>query len=520
MKALLAAAVSGILLYLSQGLNDMWFLAGFALVPILWLAYSNVPLWQLILASMSAWLVGQIYAFQCYGSVSPLLILSGLLPLTILFPLAVIFARFTQQRASGLATLFAYPACWTSLEFLYGFVAPNGSFGSLAYSQMSAPLVIQSASLLGMYSVTFLICLFANSLAMALRSLSRSGRLLTLGLGICALDLVFGFVRLSQPQPAAVTVSAFVDGSAMLAAYRSDTLDSALSVPTAYANAIRQAAAQGAQFAVTAEGGIVSRQEWRDTLLAPLSAVARQTGVQIVAGVYERVPPADLAFALQSDGTTRSYAKRHLVPFVETEFKPGHGSGWLGEGRAMAICKDMDFPRTILGDAKSGIRLMGVPAGDFGKDAWLHARMAIMRGVENGFAIVRAADEGLLTASDAEGRVIAQKSAASPGMTVLIADLPLGPGPTLYTRIGDTFPYCLIVLCLGLGAVIVRRRLTLGGLSIQYAFRSFVESDGSKQASRNFPDTRSTRPWPVSPRAPQERWPFHSTWRLRMPSML
>jgi apolipoprotein N-acyltransferase len=122
----------------------------------------------------------------------------------------------------------------------------------------------------------------------------------------------------------------------------------------------------------------------------------------------------------------------------------------------MEICKDMDFPRTILGDARQGIRLMGVPAGDFGKDAWLHARMAIMRGVENGFSIVRAADEGLLTASDSRGRVIARKTAEPSGMTVLIASLPLGSGPTVYTRIGDTFAGCLIVLSILIGVICVR----------------------------------------------------------------
>ena len=454
MKPVLAALLSGLLLYLSLGLSDLWFLAWFGLIPILWLAYANVPVWQLILAAMCAWLAGQIYAFQCYGSVSPLLILSGLLPLTILFPLALMFARLAQRRASALASLLAFPACWTAFEYLYGLVAPNGSFGSLAYSQMSAPLLIQCASLLGMYSITFLICLFANVAAMALHPPLRSSRLLVLGFCLCALDVAFGYVRLSRPHPITVTASAFVDESAMLAAYRSDTLESAVGVSAAYASAIRQAAAQ---FAVTPEGGIVTRQEWRSAILAPLSSVARETGVQIIAGVYERVPPADLAFAFQADGAPRRYAKRHLVPFVENEFTPGHSSGWLGDGRAMEICKDMDYPRTILGDAKYGIRLMGVPAGDFGKDAWLHARMAIMRGVENGFAVVRAANEGLLTASDAEGRLIAQKNAAPSGMTVLIAALPLGPGPTFYTRIGDAFPWCAVVLFLAIGALCARR---------------------------------------------------------------
>jgi apolipoprotein N-acyltransferase len=321
------------------------------------------------------------------------------------------------------------------------------------------PLLIQSASLAGMYSVTFLICLFANALAMTFYASLRSARLLALAFGVCALEVIFGYVRLSQPQPGAVTISAFVDGGAMLAAYRSDTLDSALDVSTAYANAIREAADQGARFAVTAEGGIVTRPEWHDAILAPLVAVARQNGVHIIAGIQDRVPPADLAITLQTDGTMRSYAKRHLVPFLEAELTPGRASGWLGEGRATEICKDMDFPRTILSDAQQGIRLMGVPAGDFGKDAWLHARMAIMRGVENGFSIVRAADEGLLSASDSRGRVLAQKAANSSGMTTLIASLPLGSGPTLYTRIGDVFAWCVVALSLVFGWLCARRQI-------------------------------------------------------------
>jgi apolipoprotein N-acyltransferase len=458
MKPVLAALLSGVLLYLSLGLSDCWFLTGFALVPILWLAYSQVPTWQLMLASVGAWLAGQIYAFQCYGAVSPLLTLSGLLPLTILFPLALLFARLTKRRALTLATLLSFPACWTALEYLYGLVAPNGSYGSLAYSQMSAPVLIQSASLLGMYSVTFLICLFANTLAIALHKSMRSTLLLALALSVCALNVVFGAVRLSRAQPDVLTVSAFVDESAMHTAYRTDTLESAVDTSAAYAGAIRKAAAQGAQFAVTPEGGIVSRQEWRAAILAPLATVAQETNVQIVAGVYERAPPADMAVALRAASASRIYTKRHLVPFLETEFTPGRSSGWLGGGRAMEICKDMDYPRTILGDAKYGIRMMGVPAGDFGKDAWLHARMAIMRGVEDGFAIVRSASEGLLTVSDATGRVIARKSAASSGMTVLIAAVPLGAGPTLYARMGDIFPWCVVILFLALCVLCVTPR--------------------------------------------------------------
>jgi apolipoprotein N-acyltransferase len=78
--------------------------------------------------------------------------------------------------------------------------------------------------------------------------------------------------------------------------------------------------------------------------------------------------------------------------------------------------------------------------------------MAIMRGVENGFALVRAANSGLVTASDAKGRIVAAKVDAPVGLTMIVADLPLGPGPTLYTRIGDAFAWFCLALLLLIGA--------------------------------------------------------------------
>src|SRR4029077_20841237 len=98
-------------------------------------------------------------------------------------------------------------------------------------------------------------------------------------------------VRLSQPQPTTITVAAFVDEDEGRAAYRSDTLNSSTSVSEAYARAIRATTAQGVQFAVTSEGGIVTRREWRATILSPLKVLAQQAGVQIIVVVTERAPP-------------------------------------------------------------------------------------------------------------------------------------------------------------------------------------------------------------------------------------
>src|SRR5262249_8877384 len=155
----------------------------------------------------------------------------------------------------------------------------------------------------------------------------------------------------------------------------------------------------------------------------------------------------------------RSYSKRHLFPGLEDVFTRGTAPGVFGGGLATAVCKDMDFPATLRHDAHLGITAMGVPANDFVYDEWIHARSAIPRSVENGFALVRAASQGVLTISDADGRVIARKTAPNRGdMTVIVADVPLGPGATLYTRIGDVFAWA----CAGLTLVLFGAAIAAG----------------------------------------------------------
>lgn len=459
MFVLLAALLSGAMFYLSQGLADVWALAWFAPVPLLWLAYGRAPTWQVAGASAVAILAGSAYALQCYTTLPVMIIVAVVAPQVVLFPMAMVFARMVQRRGPALLTLIAFPATWTAIEYLVGVVSPHGTYGSLAYSQVSAPLLIQGASLFGYCAVTFVLCLFANTLAMAIRTRRNSIPAIATGLAICAIHVAFGLVRLSPHQQQTVRAAAMVDETAAGYAWRAKTLQDASAVVETYAQAIRGAAAQGAAFVVTPEGGMPLNAAWEPAIQAQLAAVANQANVHIVAGFNQMEPAGDIALSFQPGTAVQFYAKRHPVPILEDRFVPGTQSGWLGNGRAMEICKDMDFPSIIRADAARGIRLMGVPAGDFGLDAWMHARMAVMRSVEGGFAMVRAANEGLVTINDAQGRLIASKMAAPAGLTQVVADVPLGSGPTIYVRIGDVFAWLCVAISLLAGVSLVRHRL-------------------------------------------------------------
>jgi apolipoprotein N-acyltransferase len=444
MKVVLAAILSGIMFFLSQGLADVWALAWFAPAPLLWLAYGDTPRWRVLLASVAAFAAGQVYLVQCYwGRIPPLIIAPLVLILCVAFASAVVFSGEAFRRDSTWAALLAFPAFWTALEYGIGLRSPHGSFGALGYAEVAFPAGIQVASLFGVHAVTFLLCLSANAVALLLRRRWTAG---SAGVAVCVVAIVFGFLRLAAPVGPRVSVAALSDADIHNAENRGRTLTSERAAAESYASHIGQLT--GVRVVVIPEGALHMQASEQEAVLAPLAAAAKAHHALIVAGTFTPVPVQNRAFAFLPDGGVETYAKRHpLLPF-ETEV-PGREPGLLGGGYATQICKDMDFAYTVRGTAAHGVRLMIVPADDFVRDGWIHARMAIMRGVENGFAVLRSAFDGLETISDAQGRILA-RAPTTQGMVAITADVPLGPGPPLYTRLGDVLPW----LCAALSVLI------------------------------------------------------------------
>src|SRR5262249_25569492 len=124
---------------------------------------------------------------------------------------------------------------------------------------------------------------------------------------------------------------------------------------------------------------------------------------------------------------------------------------------AVAICKDLDFQDAALDNA--GARALLVPAWDFDVDAELHRRMAILRGVEGGFAVVRAARNGYVSVHDAGGHLLGEARSSAP-VTVLVVDVPLADRATWFARLGVAIGPALGALALALGALalVLQRR--------------------------------------------------------------
>jgi apolipoprotein N-acyltransferase len=185
----------------------------------------------------------------------------------------------------------------------------------------------------------------------------------------------------------------------------------------------------------------------RNRVESVLRVAALDAHTTIVIGFDDRAAePRNEALIFTPDGATPAvYYKRHFVAGLEDVFVPGDAPLSVADRTNVVICKDMDYPHMLRTDStRLHPTVLLVPAWDFDRDRWWHARLAIMRGVEDGFALARAAKDGLLTLSDAEGRVVAARGSDPRGMVALIGNLARGPGDTPYLHIGDVFAWFCI----------------------------------------------------------------------------
>jgi apolipoprotein N-acyltransferase len=183
---------------------------------------------------------------------------------------------------------------------------------------------------------------------------------------------------------------------------------------------------------------------------ARLAAVARENRVWLVAGlgVDTGAQRRNEAWWFAPDGRLVTNYLKHFMAPPEREFAPGDQfpvNDIAGVRYGVAICKDMHFASLGRGFGAQHARVMLVPAWDFDRDAWITARMTNMRGVENGFAVVRASRDGLLSISDAYGRMLAvEPSVGLPGATLLETVDVGAEVNTLYTRIGDLLGWACV----------------------------------------------------------------------------
>ncbi|MEV4824082.1 nitrilase-related carbon-nitrogen hydrolase [Micromonospora sp. NPDC049274] len=467
MMTIVAALLSGLLWLGGSGLHPVAALTWLAPVPLV-LASLRVRPRTALGATLLAWSIGQLGMVGYYLDTLrlPVPAVAGVFGLGLgLAGGTVLLARELLLRGRTVTAVLAVPSLWVLGEYGASRLFPHGAWWSLAYSQADIRPVIQVTALAGVWGVTYLLLAVPIALAALLGDVRRTrvSRLGSLRPAVaCLLALLVGSGAWSawslnrSPEPAAPLTVGLValrqpeDGLPIDESAGRDLL-------TRYAPRVASLADRGARVVVLPEKVFAVT----DSTVLLLVDALRQTEARVVVGaVLRRAGTAhNVALVLDPSGTVTTYTKQHLIPGLEDWLTPGDEA--LVDGRfGVAICKDLDYPGLVRRYRAAGASVLLVPALDFTADGWLHSRIALVRGVENGLTVVRAAASGRLTVTDAGGRLRGEDSAGDAELLVRAA--PTTGWRTVYSRTGDWLPLLSVaLLVVAVGGV--RRRSATGG---------------------------------------------------------
>lgn len=454
-RAALAVALTGTMIWFGNGLNPLWPLMWFAMLPVLWFALGS-SWWATAIVAMSSMMLGGLSMWHYLHKVGvPAIVWIIVYSVAgAAFVAAALLFRLLVQRGRVWSALVALPAMWVTCEYLRNLVTPHGSAGSLAYTQLKFLPFLQLASITGPWGLSFFLLLFQSALAIGIYlwpiDRKQARRVAGAGLAAVALVLVFGTVRLASPQGKTIRVGLISSDEGANEDVASEG-ESTKQLFSNYAAEAEKLAAQGAQAIVMPEKlGVVIEPDTK-TMDTVLQGTADKSGATIVAGVVRVASPLKYneARIYVPHVQVASYDKQHMLPPFESNLEPGRELALLPrttEIVGVAICKDMDFARPARSYGESGAGVMLVPAWDFFMDDAWHGHIAVMRGVEDGFSVVRSAKGGFLTVSDSRGRILAETRSNSAPFATLLADVPAEHHGTLYQVLGDWFAWVSVGL--------------------------------------------------------------------------
>ncbi len=243
-----------------------------------------------------------------------------------------------------------------------------------------------------------------------------------------------------------------------------------------YLTLTREAAAKGAQLVIWPESS--TPFPFLDDAVGGerIRALVRETGIELLLGsdqVDHRTKSYyNAAFLVRKDGTVAGvYQKMHLVPFGEFVplqqllffvgplveqvggFTPGPDMVMLPTSHgpiSTAICYEIVFPRLVGESVSRGSQLLTTITNDawYGHSSapYQHFLQASMRAIEQGRYLARAANTGITGFVDPYGRVLQKTEIFE--RAILVGDVRMLEGRTIYGRIGDLFAYICAALTL------------------------------------------------------------------------
>jgi len=461
----------------AAALSGWWFGFGYFVAGLYWVGYAF-----LVDAETFAWLL----PFAVMG-----------LPAGLALFMAFGFALARLIWIPGAFRILSLASALTASEWLRGHILTGFPWNALGYALTEPLALAQSASLVGLWGLTFIAVAVSASPAVLADDRAVTRRpwipLAVSVLVLCAMG-IYGALRLAA-QP-----TQFVDKVKLRLmqpnlqqdvkfnySARKMVMEKYLSLSDR-ATGPQSSGVRDATILIWPESAFPFFLTREADAMAQIANLLPQGTVLVTGAIRPPDQPAgtqvtrayNSIYVIDHDGTILSvYDKLHLVPFGEylpfqsamerlgfvqiTKMRGGFIPG--DRRRTMTvpnaprmlplICYEAVFPGDIVsGGDRPGWIVNLTNDGWFGISTgpYQHLQQARLRAVEEGLPLVRSANTGISAVIDPLGRIIAHLELGSEG--VLDSALPKPVSPTLFSRVGD-IPAALTI---AISIVIVLRR--------------------------------------------------------------
>lgn len=398
-----------------------------------------------------------------------------------------VLLRLIQRKAKPSAWIMipVTASFYALFEFLQTLTWAGVPWGKLAMGQAGMLPFIQSVSLFGPYFLAFLIVFVNGCLAFAFQAFLKKDKKSALawcltGVLLFAGNLAFGLVRLSGEASGEEPVKVAAIQGNVSSKEKWDIELSAMNMQR-YLDLSAEAAEAGAEIVVWPESALPFTLYEGGATAQRLASVSRLGHCYLFAGAFQQKDgnSYNAIYCINKEGNYSQtvYAKQHLVPFGEyvpwreffqivfpplsrispaqDEFTPGEDSAvFLTEyGKVGSlVCFDSIYEALARQSVRDGAEILFISTNDswFGDSpaVWQHERHAVLRAVENGRYVVRAANTGVSAVISDRGEILTELDPLVTGY--ISSEVDFLQENTLYTTIGDLFLWvsCFLSLLL------------------------------------------------------------------------
>ncbi|HUU38141.1 MAG TPA: apolipoprotein N-acyltransferase [Candidatus Desulfaltia sp.] len=479
----LLATLSGLLTALCFPKFDLFFLAWVCLIPLLFALLKKRPWPAFRIGFIGGFVYYGVllywipYVPAHYGGLSPLLSILIYLVLVVFMALswgafAAVFSGIGLTFPRG--ALIAAPLIWISWEYVFTYLFTGFPWGLLGYSQVHNLPFLQTASVTGVYGLSFVLVFLQGFFVLSISARRKAPFFLALAV-VLAVHAA-GFLSLQKSFPAGEPFQvAVLQGNVSSDIYW-DRI-SGEEIETLFSRHLelsRRASATGAGLIIWPEFSVPLCFSCEEPLYIyfkeTLFRFVQTTGRTLLLGTNETTVEKgehlylNTALCLHPDLSMTQYHKMHLVPFGEyTPYKKlfffvekvTHAIGDVTPGKSQVlhsyegikfgspICYEIIFPGLVRKFVKKGAHFLVTITNDgwYGESAspQQHFRIAVFRAVENRRFLLRAATTGISGIVDPYGRIQARSRLMTE--TYLTGRIRPIEKLSFYARHGDLLSY-------------------------------------------------------------------------------